>query len=52
MNKEIQVACLVCVSRLLETEKVCPMCSETLTVKQVKKISNCSTYLQASEVDQ
>ncbi|CAF94207.1 unnamed protein product, partial [Tetraodon nigroviridis] len=31
---------------LLETEKVCPMCSETLSVKQVKKVSNCSAYLQ------
>ncbi|TWW59365.1 WD repeat-containing protein 19 [Takifugu flavidus] len=39
-------------SLLLETEKVCPMCSETLSVKQVKKISNCSSYLQASEADQ
>lgn len=46
------VICVVCVSRLLETEKVCPMCSETLSVKQVKKVSNCSAYLQESEVDQ
>lgn len=44
--------CVVCVSRLLETERVCPMCSETLSVKQVKKVSNCSAYLQESEVDQ
>lgn len=41
-----------CVSRLLETETVCPMCSETLSVKQVKKISDCSKYLQADELDQ
>uniref|UniRef100_A0A671THC5 WD repeat-containing protein 19 n=1 Tax=Sparus aurata TaxID=8175 RepID=A0A671THC5_SPAAU len=37
---------------LLETEKVCPMCSETLSVQQVKKISDCSPYLQADELDQ
>ncbi|XP_041788987.1 WD repeat-containing protein 19 [Chelmon rostratus] len=37
---------------LLETETVCPMCSETLSVKQVKKISDCSKYLQADELDQ
>lgn len=42
----------VCVPRLLETETACPMCSETLSVKQVKKVSNCSAYLQESEVDQ
>ncbi|TKS68140.1 WD repeat-containing protein 19 [Collichthys lucidus] len=39
-------------SLLLETETVCPMCSETLSVKQVKKISDCTTYLQAAELDQ
>uniref|UniRef100_A0A8D0A626 WD repeat-containing protein 19 n=1 Tax=Sander lucioperca TaxID=283035 RepID=A0A8D0A626_SANLU len=37
---------------LLETETVCPMCSETLSVKQVKKISDCSKYLQTDELDQ
>uniref|UniRef100_A0A3Q3ED44 WD repeat-containing protein 19 n=1 Tax=Labrus bergylta TaxID=56723 RepID=A0A3Q3ED44_9LABR len=37
---------------LLETESVCPMCSETLSAKQLKKISDCSSYLQAEEVDQ
>uniref|UniRef100_A0A7N6AUS7 WD repeat domain 19 n=1 Tax=Anabas testudineus TaxID=64144 RepID=A0A7N6AUS7_ANATE len=36
---------------LLETETVCPMCSEALSVKQVKKISDCSAYLQTDEVD-
>lgn len=40
------------VSRLLETESVCPMCSETLSVKQVKKISDCSSYLQAHDLEQ
>ncbi|CAJ1052137.1 WD repeat-containing protein 19 [Xyrichtys novacula] len=37
---------------LLETETVCPMCSEALSAKQLKKISDCSSYLQAEEVDQ
>uniref|UniRef100_A0A3Q3EJ64 WD repeat domain 19 n=1 Tax=Labrus bergylta TaxID=56723 RepID=A0A3Q3EJ64_9LABR len=37
---------------LLETESVCPMCSETLSAKQLRKISDCSSYLQAEEVDQ
>ncbi|XP_028973960.2 WD repeat-containing protein 19 [Esox lucius] len=32
--------------QLLETESVCPMCSETVIVDQVKKISDCSHYLQ------
>uniref|UniRef100_A0A7N8WU58 WD repeat-containing protein 19 n=1 Tax=Mastacembelus armatus TaxID=205130 RepID=A0A7N8WU58_9TELE len=36
---------------LLETETVCPMCSETLSVQHVKKIPDCSTYLQADELD-
>uniref|UniRef100_A0A8C5I6Y2 WD repeat-containing protein 19 n=1 Tax=Gouania willdenowi TaxID=441366 RepID=A0A8C5I6Y2_GOUWI len=31
---------------LLETESMCPMCSENLTVNQVKKISDFSKYLQ------
>lgn len=38
--------------RLLETESVCPMCSETLDVKQVKKISDCSSYLTTDQLDQ
>ncbi|XP_019956067.1 WD repeat-containing protein 19 isoform X1 [Paralichthys olivaceus] len=37
---------------LLETESVCPMCSETLSVKQVKKIADCSQYLQTDQLDQ
>ncbi|XP_078147713.1 WD repeat-containing protein 19 [Centroberyx gerrardi] len=37
---------------LLETESVCPMCSETLSFKQVKKISDCSSYLQPDELEQ
>nr|XP_020479849.1 WD repeat-containing protein 19 isoform X2 [Monopterus albus] len=38
--------------QLLETETVCPMCSETLSDKEVKKISDCSRYLQPDEQDQ
>ncbi|XP_056442831.1 WD repeat-containing protein 19 [Gadus chalcogrammus] len=34
---------------LLETESACPMCSETLTASQVKKIPDCSSYLQPQE---
>ncbi|XP_061736502.1 WD repeat-containing protein 19 [Nerophis ophidion] len=37
---------------LLESETVCPMCSETLTAQQVKKITDCSKYLQTEELDQ
>ncbi|XP_076021576.1 WD repeat-containing protein 19 [Genypterus blacodes] len=37
---------------LLETEGVCPMCSETLSINQVKKISDCSKYLQTDEAPQ
>ncbi|XP_046901307.1 WD repeat-containing protein 19 isoform X3 [Hypomesus transpacificus] len=36
---------------LLETETVCPMCSESLSVNQVKKISDCSNYLQPDQVE-
>ncbi|XP_064190994.1 WD repeat-containing protein 19 [Anguilla rostrata] len=36
---------------LLETESVCPMCSETLSVNQVKKITDCSSYLQPDELE-
>ncbi|KAM3864863.1 WD repeat-containing protein 19 [Diretmus argenteus] len=36
---------------LLETESACPMCSESLSVKQVKKISDCSSYLQTDELE-
>ncbi|KAK2918993.1 WD repeat-containing protein 19 [Channa argus] len=37
---------------LLETETVCPMCSEALSANQVKKISDCSRYLQTDDLDQ
>lgn len=36
---------------LLETETVCPMCSESLSVQQIKKISDCSPYLKTEEPD-
>uniref|UniRef100_A0A3Q3D1P9 WD repeat domain 19 n=1 Tax=Hippocampus comes TaxID=109280 RepID=A0A3Q3D1P9_HIPCM len=39
-------------SQLLETETVCPMCSETLSAQQVKKIKDCSKHLQTDQVDQ
>uniref|UniRef100_A0A3B5B1S0 WD repeat-containing protein 19 n=1 Tax=Stegastes partitus TaxID=144197 RepID=A0A3B5B1S0_9TELE len=38
-------------SQLLETETTCPMCSESLSATQVKKISDCSKYLQTDELD-
>ncbi|XP_055768737.1 WD repeat-containing protein 19 [Salvelinus fontinalis] len=34
---------------LLETESVCPMCSETLSVNQVEKMDDCSSYLQPDQ---
>ncbi|XP_061566182.1 WD repeat-containing protein 19 [Cololabis saira] len=37
---------------LLETENTCPMCSEILIVQQLKKISDCSKYLQNTDADQ
>ncbi|XP_029010876.1 WD repeat-containing protein 19 [Betta splendens] len=37
---------------LLETETTCPMCSETLSVNQLKKILDCSTYLHNDQLDQ
>ncbi|XP_015234608.1 PREDICTED: WD repeat-containing protein 19 [Cyprinodon variegatus] len=37
---------------LLETESVCPMCSENLSATQVKKITDCSRYLQNQDLDQ
>ncbi|MFT7807501.1 WD repeat-containing protein 19 [Arapaima gigas] len=36
---------------LLETESTCPMCAEALTAAQVKKISDCSSYLRLDEVE-
>ncbi|XP_036373153.1 WD repeat-containing protein 19 [Megalops cyprinoides] len=36
---------------LLETETVCPMCSENLGASQVKKTSDCSSYLQLDELE-
>ncbi len=42
----------VCVCfRLLETESVCTMCSETLNVSEVKKVSDCSRYLQQDQLE-
>ncbi|XP_037530887.1 WD repeat-containing protein 19 [Nematolebias whitei] len=37
---------------LLEKEPTCPMCSKSLCVDQVKKISDCSSYLQTDDLDQ
>ncbi|XP_077574282.1 WD repeat-containing protein 19 isoform X1 [Stigmatopora nigra] len=37
---------------LLETDPVCPMCSENLNAQEVKKIKDCSKYLQPDQVDQ
>ncbi|MGH0157160.1 UNVERIFIED_CONTAM: hypothetical protein FKN15_033128 [Acipenser sinensis] len=37
---------------LLETETVCPMCSESLSASQLKKITDCTPYLKPDEVDQ
>ncbi|TNN69397.1 WD repeat-containing protein 19 [Liparis tanakae] len=37
---------------LLETETVCPMCSETLSNEQIKKLPDCSKYLQTDEPEQ
>ncbi|XP_041121208.1 WD repeat-containing protein 19 [Polyodon spathula] len=37
---------------LLETETVCPMCSESLSANQLKKITDCTPYLKPDEVDQ
>ncbi|KAK7929442.1 hypothetical protein WMY93_005837 [Mugilogobius chulae] len=37
---------------LLDTETVCPMCAEPLSVKQIKKITDSSGYLKTEESDQ
>uniref|UniRef100_A0A1A7WGZ7 WD repeat-containing protein 19 n=1 Tax=Iconisemion striatum TaxID=60296 RepID=A0A1A7WGZ7_9TELE len=37
---------------LLEIETVCPMCSESLSATQVKRLSDCSRYLQTNDVDE
>ncbi|CAN9510421.1 unnamed protein product [Ophioblennius macclurei] len=37
---------------LLGTETSCPMCSETLSAQQLKKLSDCSSYLKPDEADQ
>ncbi|KAF0037436.1 hypothetical protein F2P81_010310 [Scophthalmus maximus] len=36
---------------LLETETICPMCSDPLSAEQVKKISDCSQYLKTDQLD-
>uniref|UniRef100_A0A671M968 WD repeat domain 19 n=1 Tax=Sinocyclocheilus anshuiensis TaxID=1608454 RepID=A0A671M968_9TELE len=38
-------------TQLLETESVCPMCSGTLNVSEVKKVSDCSRYLQQDQLE-
>lgn len=38
--------------QLLDTETVCPMCSVSLSVNQIKKISDCSAYLKTEELEQ
>ncbi|XP_063074275.1 WD repeat-containing protein 19 isoform X2 [Engraulis encrasicolus] len=38
--------------QLLETESVCPMCSESLSVNQIRRIPDCSAYLQLNELEQ
>ncbi|KAL7856198.1 hypothetical protein AOLI_G00198020 [Acnodon oligacanthus] len=37
--------------QLLETESVCPMCSESVSINQLKKISECSRYLQHDQLE-
>ncbi|XP_015201422.1 WD repeat-containing protein 19 isoform X2 [Lepisosteus oculatus] len=37
---------------LLETETVCPMCSESLSASQLQKITDCTNYLKPEEVEQ
>ncbi|XP_026990682.2 WD repeat-containing protein 19 [Tachysurus fulvidraco] len=36
-------------TQLLETESTCPMCSESVSTNQLKKISDCSKYLQQDQ---
>ncbi|MCJ8749256.1 hypothetical protein PDJAM_G00174210 [Pangasius djambal] len=36
-------------TQLLETESACPMCSESVSASQLKKISDCSKYLQQDQ---
>lgn len=37
---------------LLESESICPMCSERVTSDQLKKVLDCSTYLKQEQEDQ
>ncbi|XP_075715308.1 WD repeat-containing protein 19 [Rhinoderma darwinii] len=37
---------------LLESESICPMCSERVTGAQLKKVLDCSTYLKQEQEDQ
>ncbi|XP_025763947.1 WD repeat-containing protein 19 isoform X3 [Oreochromis niloticus] len=37
---------------LLERETSCPMCSESLSASQVKKLSDCSKYMKPDEPDE
>ncbi|KAF4071641.1 hypothetical protein AMELA_G00275630 [Ameiurus melas] len=36
-------------TQLLETESMCPMCSESVSTSQLEKISDCSKYLQQDQ---
>uniref|UniRef100_A0A3B1INX8 WD repeat-containing protein 19 n=1 Tax=Astyanax mexicanus TaxID=7994 RepID=A0A3B1INX8_ASTMX len=38
-------------TQLLESESTCPMCSESLSVNQLQKISDCSRFLQQDQLD-
>ncbi|XP_072262418.1 WD repeat-containing protein 19 [Pyxicephalus adspersus] len=37
---------------LLESESICPMCSEKVTADQLKKVPDCSVYLRQEQDDQ
>uniref|UniRef100_A0A4W4G7L7 WD repeat-containing protein 19 n=1 Tax=Electrophorus electricus TaxID=8005 RepID=A0A4W4G7L7_ELEEL len=38
-------------TQLLETESMCPMCSESVSTSQLKKITDCSRYLQQDQLE-
>ncbi|KAM4807652.1 WD repeat-containing protein 19 [Rhinophrynus dorsalis] len=37
---------------MLESESTCPMCSEQVTAKELKKVEDCSVYLRQEQEDQ
>lgn len=37
---------------MLQTENVCPMCSERINVVDLKKINDCTEYLKLEDEDQ